>query len=181
VVRVAEPEAPRRSRSWKTARERKEDIVPYEVLVKQVPAQHVAAIRKHTSIATVGRDVQEGMAAIWSAIAPTGIPVSGPPFLLMYDELDQETGGVVEICVPVHEPFTGENGVYGREVDAATAATIVHRGPYDEVGPAYRTLTGWAREHGHEIAGPPREVYLTDPGQVPDPADYLTEIQLPIR
>jgi effector-binding domain-containing protein len=37
------------------------------------------------------------------------------------------------------------------------------------------------REHGHEIAGPAREIYLTDPGEISDPADYLTEIQFPIR
>jgi effector-binding domain-containing protein len=159
----------------------KEGIVPYEVQVKEIPAQHVAAITKHTSIATVGRDVQEGMAAVWGAIAPRGIPVSGPPFLLIHGALDQDAGGDVEICVPVPEPFTGENGVYGCELDATTVATTVHRGPYDEVGPAHLALIGWAQEHGHEIAGPAREVYLTDPGAVPDPADYLTEIQFPIR
>lgn len=37
------------------------------------------------------------------------------------------------------------------------------------------------QEHGHEIAGPSREIYLTDPSETPDPADYLTEIQFPIR
>jgi effector-binding domain-containing protein len=160
---------------------RKEGVMPYEVQVKKVPAQHVAAVNKHTSIATIGRDIQEGMAAIWAAIAPKGIQVSGPPFLLMHDAIDEETGGDIEVCVPVPEPFAGEDGVYGREVEATTAATTVHRGPYDEVGPAYHMLTGWVQEHGHEIAGPPREVYLTDPQETSDPADYLTEIQFPIR
>ena len=70
--------------------------------------------------------------------------------------------------------------MYGREVEGGAVAWTTHRGPYDEVGPAYHTVAGWIQEHGHEIAGPPREVYLTDPGSTP-PSEFLTEIQFPIR
>ena len=28
--------------------------------------------------------------------------------------------------------------------------------------------------HGHEMAGPPREVYLTHPDETPNEADYVT-------
>jgi effector-binding domain-containing protein len=153
----------------------------YDVQIKELPAQHVVAVSKHTSIATIGRDVRDGMAEIWAAAEQTGVRFSGPPFLLMHHSLDAETGGDVEICAPVPEPFLAENGVHGREIEATTAVTTVHRGPYDAIGPAYQTLTGWAREHEREIVGPPREVYLTDPQETPDPADYLTEVQLPIR
>ena len=160
---------------------RKEGIMPYEVQVKELPAQHVVAVRKHTSLARIGEDIQAGFGQIWGAIGPRGIVPAGAPFLVMYDVIDEETEGDVEVCVPVAEPFEGHDGVYGREVEAVTAATTMHHGPYDELGPAYHTLTGWVQEHGHEIAGPPREVYLTAPQETPDPADYLTEIVFPIR
>jgi len=160
---------------------RKEGVMPYEVQVKEVPSQHVAAVKKHTSLATIGQDIGNGIREIWEAVAPRGSAVAGPPFLIMFDAIDEETEGDIEICVPVPSPFEGDGGVYGREVEAVTAATTVHRGPYDQVGPAYHTVTGWIQEHGHEIAGPPREVYLTDPQETTDPADYLTEIVFPIR
>jgi effector-binding domain-containing protein len=35
-------------------------------------------------------------------------------------------------------------------------------------------------QNGRETAGPMRDVYLTDPEQVP-PEEYLTEIQWPVR
>jgi effector-binding domain-containing protein len=60
-------------------------------------------------------------------------------------------------------------------------AWTVHRGPYDEIGPAYHTIAGWIQDHGHEVASATREVYLTDPDETPDEADYLTEVQFPIR
>jgi hypothetical protein len=59
---------------------------------------------------------------------------------------------------------------------APIRATTVHRGPYEQIGPAYHTLTGWISEHGHDIAGPPREIYLNDPQMVP-PEDLLTRVE----
>lgn len=66
------------------------------------------------------------------------------------------------------------------EVPAQLVASTVHRGPYDELASAYHTLTGRIAEHGHQAAGPPRELYLNDPGEVP-PEELLTEVQWPIE
>jgi effector-binding domain-containing protein len=49
------------------------------------------------------------------------------------------------------------------------------------VGAAYEALTAWIAEHGRAIDGPPREIYLTDPDETPNPADNVTEVQFPIR
>ncbi|MEW6059024.1 MAG: MerR family transcriptional regulator [Actinomycetota bacterium] len=161
--------------------ERKEGVMPYEVQVKEVPPQQVAAVRMHTSIETIGNDVAEGFGKIGAAVGKAGIPFAGPPLLIMFDVLDEESGGEMELAFPVAKPFPGEGEVFGRELEGGTMAWTMHSGPYDEIGPAYHTLTGWIQEHGHEIAGPSREVYLTDPSETPDPADYLTEVQFPIR
>lgn len=161
--------------------ERKEGVMPYEVQVKEVPAQHVAVLRRRTSMATIGNAIMEGFAKLGQAVGMAGVPMAGPPFLIMADVIDEETDGDIELAFPLSEPFTGTGEVQGRELEATTVAWTVHRGPYDEVGPAYHTLTGWIQEHGHEVAGPSREVYLTDPGETPDPADCLTEVQFPIR
>jgi effector-binding domain-containing protein len=160
--------------------ERKEGVMPYEVEVKEVPAQHVAAVRKHASMATIGEDVSSGFATVGQAVGMAGVPMAGPPFLVMFDVIDEESDGDIEIAFPVALPFEGAGEVAGKELPAMTVASTVHRGPYDEIGPAYQTLQGWIQEHGHEVAGPPREIYLTDPQETPDPADYLTEVQFPI-
>lgn len=160
--------------------ERKEGVMPYEVQVKEVPAQHVAALRKHTKMATIGPDVQAGFAAVGEAVGRSGVPMVGPPFLVMFDVIDEESEGDIEIAFPVATPFPGAGEVVGQELPAMTVASTTHRGPYDEMGPAYHTVTGWIQEHGHEIAGPPREIYLSDPSDTPDPADYVTEVQFPI-
>ncbi|MDX2344085.1 MAG: GyrI-like domain-containing protein [Acidimicrobiia bacterium] len=47
------------------------------------------------------------------------------------------------------------------------------------MAPAYHALTSWIAEQGHEIAGPPREIYLNDPQRIP-PAELLTRLEFPI-
>ncbi len=57
--------------------ERKEGVMPYEVEVKEVPAQHVAALRIHTSIATIGRDVASGFETVGRAVGASGFETVG--------------------------------------------------------------------------------------------------------
>ena len=77
-------------------------------------------------------------------------------------------------------PFAGSGQVYGTELAGGPAAVTLHHGPYAEIGPAYHTISGWVQDHGHELNGGPREVYLNTPDQVSE-ADLQTEVQWPIR
>ena len=48
----------------------------YEVTVKQVPAQHVAVLRRRTTAATIGDDVGRSFGAVGAAVAA---PAPGSP------------------------------------------------------------------------------------------------------
>ena len=89
--------------------------------------------------------------------------------------LDSETIAPIEICLPVAAPFQGSGEVYGTELAGGPAAVTLHPGPYAEIGPAYHTVSGWVQDHGHELDGGPREVYLNTPDQVSE-ADLQTEV-----
>ena len=65
------------------------------------------------------------------------------------------------------------------ELAAETAASIVHKGSYDNMGESYATVVAWIQERGHAMVGPAREVYLNSPAEV-DEAALLTEIHFPI-
>lgn len=45
-------------------------------------------------------------------------------------------------------------------------ATVMHVGPYEQLGLAYHALYAWAQEHGHEARGLVREIYVNDPANV---------------
>ena len=61
--------------------------------------------------------------------------------------------------------------------------SLVHQGPYPQLGRSYRKLLVEAKRRGLAIQLPTREVYLKGPGAIfkGNPKRYLTEIQLPIE
>ena len=66
-----------------------------------------------------------------------------------------------------------------RSFPRAEAATLLHQGPYDAVGPSWQLLLEWVAASGRPISGPMREVYLNEPGTVA-PEELLTELSVPL-
>lgn len=160
--------------------ERGEGVMPYQVTVKKVEPQHVAALRLRTSLAAAGADVQRGFGAVVQAITAAGVATTCKPFLVHHEVVDEQTDGDIEICIPVPPDTVIAGGqVRGAEIPGGQVAATVHRGPYAEISSAYHYVTGWIQEHGYEHAGPPREIYLNDPQTVAQ-EDLLTEVQFPI-
>ncbi len=75
------------------------------------------------------------------------------------------------------------DGIAVRELAAARCVTLVHRGPYDELGRSYEKVLSYIKSRHLEADMPTREVYLKGPGMIfrGNPKNYLTEIQIPIR
>ena len=169
-------------------------VMPYQVDIKEVPAQPVASWTTTTSLAGIGEAIGRGCATLVEAIVAAGCQPVGPPLVVYHDVIDDQTDGLVEVCFPVPGDVAGIGGESGTSGDGSGAdggavvwkelaggpvAYTVHRGPYDEIAPAYHTVAGWAHDHGHGLVGPPREVYVNDPRLVA-PEDLLTEVQFPI-
>jgi AraC family transcriptional regulator len=81
---------------------------------------------------------------------------------------------------PVEGSFPGRGRVEFDTLPACTVLSYLHRGHYQELGRSYRALQALVEQEGLMLAGAPREIYPTDPKEVPDPIDWVTEIQLPI-
>ncbi len=107
----------------------------------------------------------------------SGATMVGPPFVRyqnMAAFLDIEAG------MPVAPGAAGTDDIELGELPAGPALTTIHTGPYDGLPGAYSALQAWMKEHDITPSGGPWEVYLTDPGEVPDPAEWKTQIFWPI-
>jgi effector-binding domain-containing protein len=155
-------------------------LTTQDVTTREVPPQHVAAVRRHTSMQTIGEDIALGFNQVDAAMETVGIRQVGRPFIVFHGRIDDVTGGDIEICSPVVTPFQGVEEVYGTEIPGGTIASTIHRGSYDDIAPAYAAVIVWIDEHGLEPAGSPREYYLNDL-ETTKPDDLLTEIAFPIR
>jgi effector-binding domain-containing protein len=153
----------------------------YEVTIKEVPDVLVASIRTRVPMVTVGKEIEEAFARLAGFVMPVGFG-TGMPGVVMYEK---PTGGLddeieLEVVMPIRENAEPPDGIRVRVLEGGCVASTLHRGPYDQVGPAYEVLGAWIPEHRHDIVGPPREFYLNDPREVGEDR-ALTEVQFPIR
>jgi len=158
-----------------------EGTMSYEVQIKQVEPQNIISIRERTSLAELGEVFGRVWGELFGYAGQVGAQPMGPPFCIYHGPDFDEEAMDVQICVPVTRPLSGNDRVDGGTVDGGAMASTLHVGPYGEVGPAYHAVASWMQEHGHEAAGPPREIYLVGPTQTQDPAGYQTEIAWPIE
>ncbi|MFI6295995.1 MerR family transcriptional regulator [Nonomuraea sp. NPDC050790] len=157
-----------------------ESLMNYTVNLETLPAQIVAVVRRHTDHAGIGAAVAESFGTLVGFLTQAGRHPAGAPFLMFPDVIDADNAGHIEVCIPIESPVAATSPVQVNRLAAVTAATTTHQGRHDEIAPAYHALTAWIAEHGHEIAGPPRETYLNDPAVTAE-ADLLTQVAWPIR
>lgn len=143
----------------------------FEVEEKHVPTQLVAAVRmkgKYSdcggAFARIGRNF--------------GRQICGKCFLLHYDDEYREHDADFEACMPIRRGNAVE-GVAVRELPGGDCVSLVHRGPYEQLGRSYAKLFEYVNRKGYRIESPTREVYLKGPGMIfkGNPKNYLTEVQ----
>jgi effector-binding domain-containing protein len=149
----------------------------YEVSEKVLAPQLALTHRMRVTMATIGERIGAGFGVLMEHAAKTGAQWAGPPFILYPESCENEFDIVV--CTPVVPGAVASGNVALEEVPGGRVATTVHVGPYPEVGKAYTALQKWMTDNGGRPGGPPREVYLNEPGAVPD-AELLTEVDWPI-
>ena len=84
-----------------------------------------------------------------------------------------------EVCLPIRSGSDVDD-IKVRKLEGGRLLSIMHRGPYEEVGTAYEQIMKYAKEHGLEVQAPCREIYIKGPGMIfkGNPKNYLTEVQM---
>ena len=148
--------------------------VTTDVQEKSLDSMLIAGVRMKGKYSDCGK----GFGKIGRAF---GRHIAGAPFLLHYDTEYKEDDADFEVCMPVKQAKQVD-GVDVRQLPGARCVALIHKGPYDQLGPSYAKALKYAKDHGYAIASPTREVYLKGPGMIlkGNPKNYVTEIQLPI-
>jgi len=142
--------------------------------VKSLPPLKIAACRMHAPYQDCGAGFARLGKAFWNQIC-------GPALLLCYDMEYQEIANY-EVCMPIKSGQSqGEIAV--RDLPAARCVSLLHQGPYEQLGRSYEKALAYVKEKGFKLVAPCREVYLKGPGMFfkGNPKKYLTEIQLVIE
>ena len=148
----------------------------YDVQTKELPDVLALNVSRTVSMATIGQAVGEAFMAIAAHAQASGARLNGPPFCVYPDLPEDEFE--VRVCMPVASGAEASADVSLDVVPGGVAASTLHRGPYSAIGESYEALGAWIALNGFAPTGPPREVYLNDPGSVPE-SELLTEVLWP--
>jgi effector-binding domain-containing protein len=147
----------------------------FEVQEKVVDAQLIAGVRMKGKYADCGK----GFAQIGKRL---GRHICGKCFLLHYDSEYKEDDADFETCMPIRKASASE-GITVRELPGGRCVSLMHKGPYEQLGRSYAKILGYIKEKGYRVLMPTREVYLKGPGMIfkGNPKNYLTEILMRIQ
>jgi len=145
-----------------------------EVTTKTLEPILVASVRMKGKYSDCGK----GFSQIGKSF---GRHICGKAFCLYYDNEYRPDDADFEACMPIRKPKE-VNGISVRELPGTQCVSLLHKGPYSELGRSYAVILEYAKSNGYEIIMPTREVYLKGPGLLfkGNPKNYLTEIQLPV-
>ncbi|MEW6305075.1 MAG: MerR family transcriptional regulator [Verrucomicrobiota bacterium] len=146
----------------------------YAVEEKTLEPMIVAGVRMRGKYSDCGK----GFSQIGRKL---GRHLAGPALCLYYDCEYQEDDADFEPCMALRQAVEAE-GISVRTLPGGRCVTLVHQGPYEQLGRSYAKILEHVKRKQIPITLPSREVYLKGPGMIfkGDPKKYLTEIQLPV-
>ncbi len=152
-----------------------------EFELRQMEAQPVLSIRATSRPEALSELFGELFGEVWNYVQSSAGAPAGMPFT-RYHDMDEAAGLMhVECGLPVDTPLPGQGRIEAEMLPAGTVAVTTHIGPYHTLGESHEALHNWVQAQGYEPAGPPWEVYVTDPGEEPDPNKWRTDIFMPVH
>jgi len=153
-------------------------LLPYPMELAEYDAETVISLRTIARLDAINETVDELAARLRDSLADHGLTEAGREFSLMHNVMTWYAGADLEVCLPVEPPADPSPPVH--LLAAFTAVHTICHGPWSDLDGAYATLLAWTARHGHEVCGPAREFYRVDYRDNSDPAEYRTELALPV-
>ncbi len=136
-----------------------------------------------SKISEMGERMGMMLGKVYGFAQNNNITMTGMPFTI-YNQWDDLNGtAIYSASIPVGERIIVTEGeVLCGYMEPLTALKIVLKGNYTHLSEAYDRANAYIVEH-HLIRDPGHpffEVYANDPGEFPNPADWITEIYIPV-
>jgi len=153
-----------------------------DVMVRDVTEQLVLTEQRHVAVEQLPGWIGAAMTRLLTSARRHG-GVAAPPFVVYYGEINEDSDGPAEACVPIGLE-------HAASADAAMRREPAHREAYvrlrkaqvafPQILSAYEGVARWIGAQGLDVSGAPREVYFTDFGSAGQ-ADEVCDVAFPIR
>jgi len=132
----------------------------------------------------ISQVMEQQYGSISKFMAQNNIAFNGMPFTI-YHDMNMENGSVImSNAIPVKERviITGNSNILCDYQPKMKVLKATLKGNYTNLGEAWKTTMQYITDNNIEQSEiKPFEVYTTDPGDFPNPTDWITEIHIPIK
>lgn len=150
----------------------------YNFELTDQPAKPVLSIRTRTAVGNLPQELGKAYHAIIQHLGEIGEKPLDAAFAAYYN-MDMENLDV-EMGFPVSKPLAGKGNIKSSEIPAGKQVSYIHKGPYQEMGPAYDAISQWITDNGYTATGMCYEFYYNSPMEVAE-SELLTKIVFPLK
>lgn len=154
---------------------------PKEMVIEltQYGASNVISIKEKTTRGNLEATLGKLYGELSAYVSENNLETQGMPFAIwhLFDPPNIE----VEAGFSTVELAKGNDRIKAYESNLGEVAVGHYYGPYTGFEQAHAKMHEWVKANGKEVAGPPVEVYQTDPGAEPDQNKWLTDIIYPVK
>lgn len=164
-----------------------EDTMGFDVKVKDVPAQPALSRQGRMTVERLEPFITSTCDALHEEAIRLGARPAGSPMTVFHGEVNTESDGPVEVCLPLDRAVTPSDTFAATQLAGGPVAyTMVDAAHADfpEILEAYDAVSAFIEARGHEVAASPREIYLVPREGYADAAERgqpVFEIDWPIR
>jgi DNA-binding transcriptional MerR regulator len=154
----------------------------FEIDQRDVPEQTVLTDHRHLLVDELPNWIGATMDRLVQSAQEYG-GAAGPPFVLYHGEVNQDSDGPVEVCVPVGVTPQGSTHSAIRLEPAhreAYVRLVKAQVEYPQILSAYDAVAQWIGSNGRTVSGSPREVYFAD-WNAAGPGDEVCDVAFPMR
>lgn len=148
----------------------------YEVATAELPLKYYVGVRKTVPFPDIPAFFGTNLPKAFAEIQKLGAAPAGGPSGLFWTYDEQAGHADMAAAVPAAEEKKPGAGFSIFPVGGHPALVIEYFGPYEKTGDAHYAMDEYMAEKGLQSIPPVVEEYITDPGQEPDTAKWLTKI-----
>jgi effector-binding domain-containing protein len=113
----------------------------------------LAVVRRQVRASELAKVVPEGCGVVWSFVRARQLK-AGRHVAVYWDCTIR-----LEVGVEMIESIPEEEDVVRSATPAGRVASVVHFGPYQQLGMAHQAIRDWCSAHNLQLAGPNWEIY----------------------
>lgn len=147
-----------------------------DVRLVDVPKMYLLSIRKMVQVEDYPTEYIKCYEKLFKRIAADKLTMTGSPMVLFHSAEYSPAGLDTEFAIPIQEYATGT-----RDFCPGLCLKTVVQGAYSELPSVYAKQIEWAEKEGYQNTDALFEVYITDPSQIANVKDNITEVYYPVK